>query len=144
MMNNLSSPTVLEMMEAAAETQAHAHYLLKLCISGTTPSSAKAIVNIRKICEEHLQGIKSKARLAIVFEEVNVGFWDWDLDTDKYRYGSTGNLYLACSDLDCDLAAIEASTPSGGKSKSSIKTLSPRRPWPSRRPNGLKHKATLI
>ena len=31
-------------------------YLLRLCVTGTTPLSARAIVNIRKICEEHLQG----------------------------------------------------------------------------------------
>jgi circadian clock protein KaiB len=43
-------------MEAAAANQADANYLLKLYITGTTPSSTKALVNIRKICEEHLQG----------------------------------------------------------------------------------------
>lgn len=32
------------------------HYRLRLCITGTTPISARAIVNIRRICEEHLQG----------------------------------------------------------------------------------------
>ena len=51
-----SNPTELETMEAAAANQAHANYLLKLYTTGTTPSSTKALVNIRKICEEHLQG----------------------------------------------------------------------------------------
>ena len=31
-------------------------YKLKLYVTGTTPRSQKAIVNIRKICEEHLEG----------------------------------------------------------------------------------------
>jgi circadian clock protein KaiB len=56
MMDKNSSPTELETMEAAAEAQANARYLLKLYVTGTTPSSTKAIVNIRKICEEHLHG----------------------------------------------------------------------------------------
>lgn len=51
-----SSPTELETIEAATADQANAHYLLKLYITSTTPSSTKAIVNIRKLCEEHLQG----------------------------------------------------------------------------------------
>ena len=32
------------------------HYVLRLFITGPTPQSTRAIVNIRKICEEHLQG----------------------------------------------------------------------------------------
>jgi len=56
MRNSDSNPTELEAIEAAAANQAHANYLLKLYITGTTPSSTKAIVNIRKICEEHLHG----------------------------------------------------------------------------------------
>lgn len=31
------------------------HYLLTLYVSGSTPKSIRAIRNIRKICEEHLQ-----------------------------------------------------------------------------------------
>src|SRR5215204_5467027 len=31
-------------------------YVLKLYTTGITTNSARAIVNIRKICEEHLQG----------------------------------------------------------------------------------------
>lgn len=31
-------------------------YLLRLYVSGTTPKSHRAITNIKKICEEHLQG----------------------------------------------------------------------------------------
>ncbi len=33
-----------------------AHYHLRLYVTGTTPRSARAISNIRKICEEHLDG----------------------------------------------------------------------------------------
>ena len=31
-------------------------YVLRLYVSGTTPRSVQAITNIKKICEEHLQG----------------------------------------------------------------------------------------
>jgi len=31
-------------------------YVLKLYVTGLTPASTRAITNIRKICEEHLQG----------------------------------------------------------------------------------------
>lgn len=34
----------------------NARYVLRLYVTGTTRNSARAIVNIRKICEEHLQG----------------------------------------------------------------------------------------
>ena len=32
------------------------NYVLRLYITGTTPRSANAITNVRKICEEHLDG----------------------------------------------------------------------------------------
>jgi circadian clock protein KaiB len=31
-------------------------YVLRLYVAGTTPRSATAIVNVRRICEEHLSG----------------------------------------------------------------------------------------
>jgi circadian clock protein KaiB len=31
-------------------------YILRLYITGTTPHSTRAILNIRRICEEHLRG----------------------------------------------------------------------------------------
>jgi circadian clock protein KaiB len=31
-------------------------YILRLYITGTSPQSAKAIINIKKICEEYLKG----------------------------------------------------------------------------------------
>jgi circadian clock protein KaiB len=33
----------------------NADYLLRLYITGTTPQSMRAVANIRRICEEHLQ-----------------------------------------------------------------------------------------
>lgn len=38
---------------AAADT---ARYVLRLYVTGSTPHSTRAIANIRKFCEEHLQG----------------------------------------------------------------------------------------
>ena len=32
------------------------HYVLRLCVAGTTPRSALAIASIRKLCDEHLKG----------------------------------------------------------------------------------------
>ena len=43
-------------LEAAAFAHAKERYVLRLYITGTTPHAVRAIVNIRKICEEHLQG----------------------------------------------------------------------------------------
>ncbi len=43
-------------MEAAAAARPDARFVLKLYITGTTPRSARALVNIRKLCEEHLHG----------------------------------------------------------------------------------------
>ena len=42
--------------EAAAAAQQSANYVLRLYVTGSTQNSTRAIVNIRKICEEHLQG----------------------------------------------------------------------------------------
>jgi len=44
------------MMEAAAVAQTAVVYILRLYITGFSPRSARAISNIRKICEEHLDG----------------------------------------------------------------------------------------
>lgn len=37
-------------------TDREPNYVLRLYITGTTPRSAIAIANVRKICEEHLEG----------------------------------------------------------------------------------------
>ena len=42
-------------MEAAVAARARQRYVLKLYITGATPASARALVNIRQICEEHLK-----------------------------------------------------------------------------------------
>ena len=41
---------------AAPGTQALPHYVLRLYVIGSTTRSARVIHNIRKICEEHLEG----------------------------------------------------------------------------------------
>ena len=43
-------------MSTATAAHGAARYLLRLYITGSTPQSARAIANIRKICEEHLEG----------------------------------------------------------------------------------------
>jgi circadian clock protein KaiB len=43
-------------MGDGAAPGAKARYMLRLYITGTTLQSTRAILNIRKICEEHLQG----------------------------------------------------------------------------------------
>ena len=40
----------------AAAAGSDGHYVLRLYVAGTTPHSTRAIVNIRKICEEYLHG----------------------------------------------------------------------------------------
>jgi circadian clock protein KaiB len=43
--------------DGATESQRNdSTYVLRLYITGTTVRSARAIANVRKICEEHLQG----------------------------------------------------------------------------------------
>ena len=37
-------------------SDASAHYKLRLFVTGSTPRSARAIANMRKICEENLSG----------------------------------------------------------------------------------------
>jgi len=51
-----ASPNDLAALEAAAAAHDKARYVLRLYINGTTLHSSRAIVNIRRICEEHLQG----------------------------------------------------------------------------------------
>jgi circadian clock protein KaiB len=42
--------------ETAAENAGSAHYVLRLYIAGTTPTSSKSVDNLRNICEAHLRG----------------------------------------------------------------------------------------
>jgi circadian clock protein KaiB len=41
----------------AAAGQKKAKYILRLYVTGTTGKSVRAIQNVRRICEEHLQGL---------------------------------------------------------------------------------------
>jgi circadian clock protein KaiB len=43
-------------IEEPAAARANARYILRLYIAGATPRSARAVSNIRRICEEHLEG----------------------------------------------------------------------------------------
>ncbi len=43
-------------LEKALRQDRQKKYVLKLYVTGATPRSTRAIMNIRKICEEHLQG----------------------------------------------------------------------------------------
>ena len=50
-----NNKTVVALNEAEAN-QAQVRYELQLYVVGTTPNSMKAIVNIRKFCQEYLHG----------------------------------------------------------------------------------------
>ena len=56
MKKNAAPASELAALEAAASAQKDAHYVLRLYVTGTTGASARALVNIRKICDEHLAG----------------------------------------------------------------------------------------
>jgi circadian clock protein KaiB len=45
-----------EVFEQAVKDAGEKKYLLRLYVAGATPKSTQAIVNIKKICEEHLKG----------------------------------------------------------------------------------------
>jgi circadian clock protein KaiB len=53
---NITLPTETQAMEATVATDAAIRYVLRLYVTGSTPNSTRAISNIRKICEEHLEG----------------------------------------------------------------------------------------
>ncbi|ACM21909.1 circadian clock KaiB domain protein [Geotalea daltonii FRC-32] len=46
----------LKDFELAVEKTKKGKYILRLYVTGTTPNSQRAIENVRKICEEHLNG----------------------------------------------------------------------------------------
>lgn len=48
--------TTTELFEQSLSESKEEHYTLRLYISGTTLQSVTALQNIKKICEEHLQG----------------------------------------------------------------------------------------
>ena len=50
-----------QVKKSAEPTASNGHaqgdqYVLRLYVSGATPASARAVVNVRKICEDHLKG----------------------------------------------------------------------------------------
>ncbi len=47
---------VAKKLEKTLSDKPRGKYVLKLYITGATPRSTKAIMNIRDICEEHLKG----------------------------------------------------------------------------------------
>jgi len=55
MKKRAASPTETQAMDAAAAL-ANAHYVLQLYVTGTTSRSGRAVANIRKICEDYLEG----------------------------------------------------------------------------------------
>jgi circadian clock protein KaiB len=56
MEKNSPTPDDSADFEVAAAAYANARYVLRLYVTGTTQHSTRAIINIRKICEEHLNG----------------------------------------------------------------------------------------
>ncbi len=56
MKKRAAEKTELEAMESAAAAHRQTRYILRLFITGGTSHSSRALVNIRKICEDHLQG----------------------------------------------------------------------------------------
>ncbi len=56
MQANEAPPDDVAALEAAAAAHHTARYVLRLYVTGTTRHSARAIVNIRTICEAHLHG----------------------------------------------------------------------------------------
>ena len=56
-MTRFKAPDKTTALAATPATDPNAaHYQLRLFVTGTTPRSARAIQNIRAICEEYLQG----------------------------------------------------------------------------------------
>ena len=55
-MERKKGKTSTEEFEQAAAKLAQAKYILRLYITGMTPKSTQAIANVRKLCEEYLDG----------------------------------------------------------------------------------------
>jgi circadian clock protein KaiB len=49
-------PDAIERYEKLASETKNANYVLKLYIAGNSPQSARAVINIREICESRLKG----------------------------------------------------------------------------------------
>ncbi|MFN7929229.1 MAG: circadian clock KaiB family protein [Blastocatellia bacterium] len=55
-MNKREKENAATALAEAAAAQNPAQYVLRLYIIGVTPASMRAVANIRRICEEHLEG----------------------------------------------------------------------------------------
>jgi circadian clock protein KaiB len=62
-MTEISAPPILDRFKLALAELGAESYTLTLFVSGASASSASAIANIRKLCDEHLSG---RHRLSIV------------------------------------------------------------------------------
>ncbi len=51
-----SKETTTEQFERAVARQDKRHYVLRLYVSGMTPKSTRAIMNLKEVCEKHLKG----------------------------------------------------------------------------------------
>ncbi len=55
-MKSKTSASDQSLIEQAVTRLKNKKYVLKLYVAGATPKSTQAIVNIKRICEEHLKG----------------------------------------------------------------------------------------
>ena len=53
---SLNPPNLRATFERAAQKPTAERYVLRLYITGMTPRSARAVKNLRAICDEHLEG----------------------------------------------------------------------------------------
>jgi circadian clock protein KaiB len=56
MTNDKKPSDSLESIKHSQDDQPQKAYVLRLYVAGTTPASVRAVANIKRICEEHLQG----------------------------------------------------------------------------------------
>lgn len=55
-MSDKEDDKAADSLESALGQRGKEHFVLRLYVAGTSPKSARAIANLRKICEEELQG----------------------------------------------------------------------------------------
>ena len=55
-MTQRKSASIEQKLAQAATTKAAERYVLRLYVTGATPQSRLAILNVKKVCEERLQG----------------------------------------------------------------------------------------
>jgi circadian clock protein KaiB len=67
-MNDERISSTTEAFERALPAFAHQRYVLRLYVTGATEKSARAIANLRSLCDEHLQG-RYELEIVDVFQE---------------------------------------------------------------------------